>query len=194
MKRIYILLTLLILGLVCCGVIWWKMSPEVSRVKLHDTSIRDVKSMVRLCSVDLYEDVPVKGSIGPRHIFARMALNGSISFDIEKLQMDASGDTVRVVLPPEIVEVYESTERDAYQVIDTWNDNFFGSSSFTAAEENVIKAKVCDSFRRAVYARGYVRRARAEAVTNLASLLSTVMKRPVIVTDPTPGGSLRNLK
>ena len=169
--------------------IWWALSPEADHVKLHDAKVKDVKSMVQLCSVDFVEDVPVKASIGPRHFFGRETLTGSISFDLENLQQTQQGDTLSVVLPPEIVEIYESTDANSYLVIDTWNDEFMGSSNFTTAEENSIKSKVADNFRKSVYAKGYVKRARAEAVTNLKSMLSGLTGKTVIVTDPTPEGT-----
>lgn len=166
------------------------MSPEVSRVTLHEAKISDVSPMLRLCSVEIYDDVPIKGSIGPRHIFARVALNGSISFDLDNVNISESGDTLNVTLPREIVDVYESTAPGSYQVIDTWTDDFFGSANFTTEEENKIKGKVRDNYRRGIYAKGHVRRARKEAVENLTSLLSGLTGKTVIVNDPSPEGYL----
>lgn len=186
-RLIIVLLVILAAGALAC---WWYMSPDASRVKLHDAKISDVSPMLRLCSVEIYDDVPIKGSIGPRHIFARVALNGSISFDLENVSITEEADTIRVTLPREIVEVYESTAPDSYQVIDTWNDHIFGSSNFTAAEENSIKSKVRDNYRKSIYRKGYVRRARKEAVENLTSLLGGLTGKTVIVTDPTPEGTL----
>ena len=75
-------------------------------------------------------------------------------------------------------------------MIDTWNDSFMGSSKFTTAEENAIKSKARLQFIRRIYAKGYVRRARAEAVANLRTLLSAATGRPVEVIDPTPDGKI----
>lgn len=168
---------------------WWALSPKASRATMHDAAITDISPMVRLCSVDIYEDIPIKATIGPRHIFARATVNGSITFDLENLRMREQGDTITVTLPREIVEIHESTEPESYQVIDTWNDSFFGSDKITTAEENKIKAKVRENFRRKVYAKGYVKRARAEAVANLTSMLSGLTGKTVIVSDPTPDGN-----
>ena len=170
----------------------WALSPKASHVTMHDAVISDISPMVRLCSVDIYEDVPIKASIGSRHMFARATVNGSITFDLEGLQMQEQGDTLLVTLPREIVEIYESTEPGAYKVIDTWNDSFFGTDNITTEEENKIKAKVRDNFRRKVYAKGYVKRARAEAASNLTGMLSGLTGKTVIVNDPTPDGNLKN--
>lgn len=186
--RYIIVLVVIAAGVVLAG--WWYRSPKPSRVAVHEAKIADVVPMLKLCSVEIYDDVPIKGSIGSRHIFARAALNGSISFDLENVSMTDSGDTIRLTLPREIVEVYESTAPGSYLVIDTWNDNIFGSSKFSAAEENAVKRKVLDSYRRSIYRRGYVERARKEAVGNLTSMLSGLTGKTVIVTDPTPKGSM----
>ncbi len=165
-------------------------APEVERTNIRPGKIADIQSMAQLCTVDFYEDFPMRGHIGPKHMFARIAMTGSISFNLDSLDIEERGDTLVVTLPPEIVTAMESTEPGAYEVIDTWNDSFMGSSKFTTAEENAIKSKAWLQFIRRIYAKGYVRRARAEAVANLRTLLSAATGRPVEVTDPTPDGKI----
>ncbi len=155
---------------------------------IQKAKIADISTMLRLCTTELYEEVPVKASIGSRHLFAREALTGTISFDVENLEIAENADTIKIVLPHEILEIYEATEPDSYKVIDMWNDNLFGSSNFTTAEENIIKGKVRQSYRRAVYAKGYVELARKEAARNLTSILTAMTGKTVIVTDPSPKG------
>ena len=184
-----LLVIIAVVILVGAAAIWWVRSPKASRVTAHDSAITDISPMVRLCALDIYEDVPIKASIGTRHMFARATLNGSITFDLENIGLSEQGDTILVTLPREIVEIYESTDPGSYLVIDTWNDRFYGSEHFTTPEENAIKAKVRDNFRRKIYRKGYVRRARAEAADNLTSMLSGLTGKTVIVTDPTPEGS-----
>lgn len=166
----------------------WKTSPEVSRTTLQEARITDISPMLQLCSVEILEDLPVKASVGSRHIFAVMSVRGSISFDIDDLTLEGRGDTVFVTLPREIVDIRESTEPGSYKVIDTWNDRFLGSSRFTAAEENAAKAKVSENYRRSLYRRGYVARARKEAVANLSAMLGALTRKKVVVTDPSPSG------
>lgn len=175
------------------GVIYlWHSSPDAEDGRIHNATVREVKDMVRLCSMEIYDEVPVKGSVGTRHLVARMRLRGTVSFDLDKIDADLTADTIRVTLPPEQVEVLESTDDNAYIVIDTWNDRLFGSDNFTAAEENTMKAKVRDNWTRRIYLNGTVARARAEAVHNLSAMLAGIMHKPVIVTDPTPRGSQFN--
>ncbi|MDE5789909.1 MAG: DUF4230 domain-containing protein [Muribaculaceae bacterium] len=157
---------------VIAGVIWFtKPSEPVPVAKIEPARIIDVRPMVKLCSVEIYEDVPVKAKIGTRHLVARETLTGTISFDLEKIDQQWEGDTLVVTLPPEIVEIYESTDPGAYKVIDRWNDKILAGSNFTASEENKIKRQVVEAWRDSIYSRGYVKRAREEAVKNLETML-----------------------
>lgn len=168
-----------------------KSSQQSGDITIDGAMVKEVESMVRLCSMDIYEETPVKATIGNRHLFGRITLKGSITFDLERIALKMSGDTLRVQLPPEKVEILESTDKDSYIVIDTWNDRFMGSGSFTTAEENKIKEKVKQNAIKSIYRKGYVKRARAEAAENLTAMLSALTSKPVVVTDPTPEGNLR---
>lgn len=168
-----------------------KSSRQSGDLTIDGAIVKEVESMVRLCSMDIYEETPVKATIGNRHLFGRITLKGSITFDLERIVLKMSGDTLRVQLPPEKVEILESTDKDSYIVIDTWNDRFMGSGCFTTAEENKIKEKVKQNSIKSIYRKGYVKRARAEAAENLAAMLSALTSKPVVVTDPTPEGNLR---
>ncbi len=168
-----------------------KSSRQSGDLTIDGAMVKEVESMVRLCSMDIYEETPVKATIGNRHLFGRITLKGSITFDLERIALKMSGDTLRVQLPPEKVEILESTDKDSYIVIDTWNDRFMGSGSFTTAEENKIKKKVKQNAIKSIYRKGYVKRARAEAAENLTAMLSALISKPVVVTDPTPEGNLR---
>lgn len=190
MKAIRIIIVLVIIAVAGFVAYKWYTAPEATNITLQEAKITDVTPMLRLCSVEIYDEVPVKGDIDSRHLFARVALNGSISFDLDSVKMTESGDTLSVTLPREIVDIYESTDAGAYQVIDTWCDSFLGSSNFTTAEENSIKSKVRDNYRKEIYQKGYVARARKEAVANLTSLLGGLTGKTVIVTDPSPEGYL----
>ncbi len=190
MKAIRTLIVLVILAVAGFVVYKWYTAPEASHVTMKEAKITDVAPMLRLCTVEIHDDVPIRGNIGSRHLFGRVALNGSISFDLDNVEIKETGDTLSITLPREIVEIYESADKDSYEVIDVWNDSFFGSSNFTTAEENSIKRKVCDNYRKDIYKKGYVRRARKEAVANLTSLLGGLTGKTVIVTDPSPEGYL----
>ncbi|MBD5370727.1 MAG: DUF4230 domain-containing protein [Bacteroides sp.] len=174
------------------GAVWYithksgTPAPEVEPVEMRDARITAIAPMLRLCSLEFTEDIPVKGNVGKRHLMGRATVRGSISFDLDSVASSMRGDTLVVTLPREIVEILESTDPGSYEVIDTWNDALFGSSRFTTAEENAIKEKARADFRRRLYSRGTVRRARAEAAANLRSLLAPMSGGPVTVEDPTP--------
>lgn len=182
-------LLLVVLG-IGAAVIWFtRPAEEVPVAKMEEAKIIDVRPMVKLCSVEIYEDVPVKGNIGSRHIFARASLRGSITFDLDNIRQEWRGDTLVVVLPPEIIDIYESTEPGAYKVIDTWNDKFLHGSNFTTEEENRIKRLAVDQWRKSIYARGYVKRARKEAISNLGNMLAPFAAgKEVRIEDPSPEG------
>ncbi|MCM1036221.1 MAG: hypothetical protein NC406_02700 [Bacteroides sp.] len=189
--RILRLLIVLVVASAAAGLAYmWYISPDADNLTIHGATVKEVKDMVRLCSMEIYDEVPVKGHVGPRHLFAKMQLKGTVNFDLEKITADLAADTVRIALPPEEVEVLESTDEHAYVVIDTWNDDFLGSDHFTTAEENSMKAKVRAGWLRRIYTNGSIARARAEAVANLSAMLSGILHKPVIVTDPTPQGTL----
>lgn len=178
-------------AVVAVSMLVWLLIPsrKSDAVAMIPARISDIATMVSLSTVDIYEEQPINGRIGSKHLVARQTLTGSVSFDLDKLVVDTVGDTLRVILPPETVELYESTEPGSYVVIDTWNDRLLGSG-LTTREENAIKAKAMSMARKRIYAKGYVRRARAEAVANLAQLLRPLAaSRPVMIIDPTPAGN-----
>lgn len=88
-----------------------KSSRQSGDLTIDGAMVKEVESMVRLCSMDIYEETPVKATIGNRHLFGRITLKGSITFDLERIALKMSGDTLRVQLPPEKVEILESTDQ-----------------------------------------------------------------------------------
>ncbi|MBO4966032.1 MAG: DUF4230 domain-containing protein [Muribaculaceae bacterium] len=182
--RIYFYGVVALLIIVLVAVVWVYFAlsgKDEDKVKLYEAKIADVKSCVELVSVDFYADVIINDTIGTKHLVARQLQTGSVSFDVEKLQTEERGDTLIVILPKERVIVRESTDKDAYQVIDTWNDQLFGSNNLTASEENIIKERVRAEGERRLRERGTIERARREAAENLRTLLEQTQKRPVEV-------------
>lgn len=152
----------------------------------------DMKEMTRLCSMEIYNEVPVLDTVNFKVIFAVQKQSGSISFDVEHLEIDDSGDTVRIQLPREIVEVNESTEKDSWNVIDTKAIGpmaILRSNKFTLEEENRVKAKLKANSIKRLYDNGTVRQARKDAVENLTRMMQAAYRKTVIVYDPTPEGS-----
>lgn len=151
--------------------------------------ISNVETMARLCTVEIYNEVPIKDTINNKVLFGIQKQKGTVSFDIENMQIDDSGDTVKIVLPPEIVEVYEATEPNSWQVIDSKGLSLFTRDKLTNEEDNLIKAKARHKAEKLLYKNGTIARARAEGVKNLQTLMEKVYRKPVIVTDPTPQGA-----
>lgn len=182
MNKTLIKFAFLVVAILIVGVVAYTLvSPRVDTVTVHDAAIKNVQTLVRMQSMEIYDEVPVKGSIGKRHLVGRLRLRGNVGFDIDKIDMDLDADTVRVTLPAEVIEVYESTDEGSYIVFDTWNDSFLGKSNFTAQEENVIKSKVKGNWINHLYANGTIDHARAEAAQNLQTMLTLTLRKPVIV-------------
>lgn len=172
---------LLVITAVACGIYIWKSSSAVSHVKMRRATVAELKSMAELCTLEIHEEVPVRASIGPRHLFASESVNCSVLFDMEKAVQTESGDTLMVELPAPRLSVTESTDAGSYRVIDTWNDNLLGSSHFTTAEENALKARALKSVTDMIVRKGYVARATEEAQANVKSMLEALLQRPVEV-------------
>lgn len=117
---------------------------------------------------------------------------GSVSFDLENMIIDAEGDTVKIILSPEIIDLYEATEDKSWEVIDTkaiGTLSLFRSSRLSDDEDNAIKANIKKNAKKLLYHNGIIERARAEGLSNLQQLMEKVYRKPVKVTDPTPKGA-----
>lgn len=182
MKRT-IITVLIAVTLAAVAWLWFSQRDNGDDISVSDTTAIEVQQMVRLCSMEIYEEMPVSDSIDTRHLFARQLQQGSVSFDVENLDITSRGDTLVVVLPKETVELRESTRPGSWKVIDRWNTRTFGSAAITNAEENAMKARARDKAIRRLYDNGTIARARSEAATSLQSMLSRLLHRPVEVVD-----------
>ena len=186
-----------VIALIVLAVFGWMLyrrSQSQEEIEVLPSRPGDVKEMVRLCSMEIYNEVPVLDTVNFKVMFAVQKQNGSITFDIENLDIDDTGDTLRMQLPREIVEVYESTEKNAWQVIDTKAIGpmaLLRSNKFTLEEENRVKSKLKARSIARLYSNGTVRQARKDAVDHLTRLMKVAYRKPVIVTDPTPDGAPR---
>ncbi|MDE5795152.1 MAG: DUF4230 domain-containing protein [Muribaculaceae bacterium] len=192
----YIIPLVLFVAIAFLGWQLYKYFHRPEEIEVLPSRPGDVKEMARLCSMEIYNEVSVLDTVNNKVMFAVQKQSGSITFDIENIQIDDSGDTIKIVLPREIVEVYESNEKNAWEVIDTKAIGpmaFLRSNKFTTAEENRVKSKLKAKSIKRLYDNGTVRQARKDAAKNLSRLMEGVYRKPVIVTDPTPDGNL-NLK
>lgn len=166
------------------------VQPEKDVISVGAARIGDIETLAQLCTVDFYNEVPVCDTIYPKVCFAIQKQRGSISFDLEKLEVDTSGDTIKVTLPPEIVQLYEATEKDSWQVIDSKDLRWYNRwSEATPADWRKVKARAKARSIKKLYTDGVVRRARSEAAINLRDLLEKIYRKPVLVSDPTPKGA-----
>lgn len=192
-KIIKNLIIIAVIAIVALALFFWIGAPKKS-IEVGRGQISDVKTMAQLCTIDLYNEVPVLDTINNKVLFAVQKQRGSVSFDLENMQVNTDGDTVKIVLSPEIVEINEATEDNSWQVIDSKNLSLKGynplaSNKLTDEEENQIKKKIKTNSKKILYHNGTIERARAEAVKNLQTLMTKVYRKPVVVTDPTPKGA-----
>ena len=187
----YIILLILAAAIAFFGWQLYRYLQHPEEIEVLPSKPGDVKEMARLCSMEIYNEVSVLDTVNSKVIFAVQKQSGSISFDMENLQVDDSGDTIKIVLPREIVDIYESNEKNAWEVIDTKAIGpmaFLRSNKFTTAEENRVKSKIKAKAIRRLYSNGTVKQARKDAVENLTRLMEGIYRKPVIVSDPTPNG------
>ncbi len=176
-------------ALVVAALAYFYFTGSRKSIDAFASQIRNVKTMAQLCTVELYSEVAVKDTVNEKVLFGIQKQCGNVSFDLEKMQIDDSGDTVRIVLGPEIVEVNESADYNSWEVIDTKGLSLLTSDKLTDEEENQVKSNIRKNSIKQLYQNGTIERARAEGVRNLMSLMEKVYRKPVKVTDPTPKGA-----
>lgn len=184
MKKIIALIILL--AAVAGATYWWTESRHVTADTIPAT-VEDVKGMVKLCALEINDEVPMRDSINGKWIFAKGKLNGYVRFDLEQLRYEQTGDTLVVYLPPESVDIYESTEPGAYRVFDSWDNTLLGRGELTTAEENILKQRLKSRYIADIYRKGYVKHARKSAVETLSQLFKHLDGNVTII-DPTPDG------
>lgn len=197
-KKFIIAKIAVIIAVVCCvvalGVCIVNRAKSADPGKTYEVAegkVVDMKQLAELCTVEIYSEVPVLDTINHKVLFGVQKQRGSVSFDLEKLQVDAQGDTVFVTLSPEIIRLEEATDSNSWEVIDTKSLKLMRSGRLTAEEDNMVKSHIKSKSVRELYKNGTVKRARKEACANLRALYSRIYKKPVVVTDPTPNGTLK---
>lgn len=191
MNKKFFIVVVVIIAFIAIGLYFLFTSPRKS-IDVKKGRISNVETMAQLCAIDIYREVPILDTINDMVMFAVQKQKGSISFDLENMKMDANGDTIKITLSPEIVDLYEATEDNSWEVIDTKAIGIMSmlkSDKFTDEEENALKANIKKNSKKLLYHNGTIERARAEAALNLQSLMEKVYNKPVKVYDPTPKGA-----
>lgn len=192
-KRNLILIAFVVIAIAAAALYFLFATPKKT-IDVSKGHVSKIETMAQLCAVEIYSEVPVLDTINDKVMFAVQKQKGSVSFDLEKMKVDADGDTVTVTLPQEIVELYEATEDNSWEVIDTkaiGSMAMFRSDKFTDEEENMLKAHIKENSRRLLYRNGTIQRARAEGARILQSLMEKIYRKPVKVIDPTPKGTCK---
>lgn len=182
-------LILIVIAVVAAIVVYFSFSSSKKSIDVRQGQIRMIETMVQLCAVDLYNEVPVRDTINNKVIFGIQKQKGSVSFDLENMVMDTDGDTVKITLSPEIVELYEATEDNSWEAIDEKGLGWFTKGKLSNDEENAVKSRIKQKSRKMLYHNGIIERARAEGAVNLQTLMEKVYRKPVKVIDPTPKGA-----
>ena len=188
LKRYIAPLLTLIVILAAAAIILWRNSQASTNMSISETKLSEIKDMVKLCSLEVRDDIAIRDSINGKWIFAKNTVNGYVRFDLEKLDYQTRNDSIVIFLPPEEIEVYESSRDNSYEVIDTWNQSLLDLRNLTAAEETAIKKRVADRYKASFYEKGYVSRARSSAVATLSTLLSRMDDGKITVVDLYPDG------
>ena len=144
-----------------------------------------LQTMAELCTTEIMAEVPVRDTINSKEIFAIQKQRGQITFNLEKITIDPTADTIRIVLPPAQITLNESTDRNAWEVVDTkavGRNALFRSDKFTVEEENAAKARAKKKTIALLRRNGTVRRAEEDAAQSLKTFLETLYRKPVEIT------------
>ncbi|MBD5387355.1 hypothetical protein HDR70_05665 [bacterium] len=183
----------IVLGTVCAiAIIWGAYAfffASKDSVIVGKGKINKVDTMVELCSIDFYNEVPIIDTVQNWECFAKQKQRGSISFDIENLEIDSKGDSVYIILPPEIIEIMESTDDKAWETVDSKDLRWLRTSKAPIEVWTTVKKNALNKSKKNLYQAGIVERARAEGAENLQILMEKVYQKPVKVSDPTPKGA-----
>lgn len=179
----------IIIGLlIVTGITTYKRLNQTT-VRTLPAKIEEIKEAVKLSALDITTEEIFKDTVNIKGIVSRARARVYIHFDMEELPITERGDTLIVQLPPEIIDVYESTG-NGFQILDVWNLQFPDEPVDTPlnnTEENIIKRKLKQRITDQMYEKGYVKRARENAIHSLAILFSRFRDHVVIV-DNYPDG------
>jgi len=171
---------------------WWgyrSLHRERFAVRTLPARVGEIQQMVKLSTLEIMTDEIFKDTVQIKGVVSRVRAHVYIGFDIENLPMTERGDTLFVQLPREIIEVREATE-NGYQVLDVWNVQMPDEpvpTPLSTAEENILKRRLRRRITAQAYERGYVRRARENALRSLSALFAGFREHVVII-DRYPDG------
>lgn len=170
-------------------------APKSSDIDVEKGHVNSIKTMAQLCTMEIYSEVPVLDTINNKVICAIQKQKGSIAFDLEKMQIDATGDTVKAIMPAEVVTIGEATDDNSWEVVDSKAIGplaMLHTDKLTIEEENQVKARTGNKAKKRLYRNGTVKRARIEGAQSIKNILEKLYQKPVTVIDHTPQGTYYN--
>lgn len=186
-KRLLLLIIILALLIVVGRLVYKKTS--VSSVSTLPAKVEEIKQAVKLSTLDITTEEIFKDTINNKGVVLRIKANVYIRFDMENIPMTERGDTLFVQLPRETIDIYESS-RNGYQVLDVWYlalPHEPVPTQLSPAEENKIKQRAKQHIENQMYEKGYVKRARENALHSLGALFSK-FRDNVVILDYYPDG------
>ncbi len=184
---IYLAIVILAMGAIYAFFIY----PQTG-VSVGKGQINKVKTMVELCTIDFYNEVAITDTISNWVLFGKQKQRGSISFDLENLEVDYNNDSAKIIHPPEIIEIMEATEVNSWESVDSKDLRDFRWAKAPIEIWNLAKKNAMENSKRNLYENGTVERARTEGAQSLQELMEKVYRKPIKVIDNTPKGTYFN--
>lgn len=193
MVKIYkIIISFIVISAIVVGIVFLCL-PSNKKVTFSPGKIEKVDTMVELCAIDMFNEMAIVDTVSNWELFAIQKQRGSISFDMENIEIKNNSDTVFITLPKEIIEIQEATDENSWREIDSKNITGKGSDEAPKLVWDRFKKNIIEKSKKDLYINGVVERARKEGAENLQQFMEMVYRKPVIIIDPTPKGSYYNV-
>lgn len=159
--------------------------------KVLYSAITDVRSIVRVTSLEGIRSVPVSYKEDGIGAFGIGTYRFRISYNAEEMDTYIQGDTLLVRLPHEKVTILED-ETAGFKVIDVWGTNIFSrfaGAQLTLRQENKMRSKAMAQVNSDIKTQGLKLQARTHAMTMISNMLSLVPGTVIVLSpdDPLPG-------
>ena len=197
MKRWIKALAAILAAVILGYVIWYFTREEAPRdYSTREATIKQIESMVDLCTLDIHEEMAVKDSINGKWIVARQTIKGRVRFDLDSLHIEYRGDTTFVYLPPERVEELEDASPQAYEVFDSWDGSRVSIRPHSdCCRGERFETPLAEAGRLTGYTPEATSDERENAMASLRPLFSAMRASGaaghVMIVDPAPGGYMR---
>lgn len=187
-----IALTLTMVTTVIALLLWLLQSlsgrEERSSNRLLYSAVTDIRSIVRVTSMEGVRSVPVEYSEDGIGAFGVGTYRFRISYDVEKLESYIQGDTLVVRLPREQVTILED-ETAGFKVLDIWGTNVLKRLSgpkLTIQAENKMRSKAMAQVRSDLNNEGVPAKARSHAISLIGEMLSLVPGTVIVIDADAP--------